>query len=93
MRDLLRWPKPLYKGHSSYPLMYLSLRAVFYSYMYMDSSQLLLPHNILMFIPQAVPGPGKYELRSQFRTGQFPDKEDEEPDDMDKAPFGAREKV
>ena len=46
---------------------------------------------------QAVPGPGRYEIRSQFRTGPSVDgtgqNEDEREEENEDAPFGSREKV
>ena len=46
---------------------------------------------------QAVPGPGRYDIRSQFRTDPSADgtgqNEDEREEETEDAPFGSREKV
>ena len=46
---------------------------------------------------QAVPGPGRYDIRSQFRTDSLADgtgqNEDEREEETEDAPFGSREKV
>ena len=47
-----------------------------------------------------MPGPGQYDIKSQFRPGQSADgvdqnddDEEEEYDAQDKAPFGSRQQV